>query len=238
MTEEQSASGQPVFRHEASEPASISGGEPELIAAVDEHVTRYVAEPSQTWHEIVSPYVHVDIHVVEPSETRPAFTLVTSGMSERPMTAPDGERYAELFMVLPPTWPAPGAPGFHDPDAYWPYQLLQDLARLPHEFATWLDAGHTVPNGDPPGPYGPGTGLCGALLTPPTIQPDGFERLMFGEREVRMLAVIPLYADEMQLKLDKGADALYDLLDAAEVTEALHPDRPSVVPRRRRLFGR
>jgi hypothetical protein len=47
-----------------------------------------------------------------------------------------------------------------------------------------------------------------------------------------------VHADEMRLRLDKGTDALYDLLDAAELTEVLDPKRPSVVPGRRSLFGR
>ena len=42
----------------------------------------------------------------------------------------------------------------------------------------------------------------------------------------------------MQLKLNKGLDALFELLDEAEITEILHADRPSVVPKPRRLFGR
>jgi len=41
-----------------------------------------------------------------------------------------------------------------------------------------------------------------------------------------------------ELELQKGADALYDLPDAAELTEILHADRRTVVLRRRTLFGR
>jgi len=52
-----------------------------------------------------------------------------------------------------------------------------------------LWSGHTVPNGDPPEPYAPNTKLCGALIAPP-------------------VAVWPLHADEMELKLDKGLEAL------------------------------
>ena len=47
----------------------------------------------------------MDIHVSEPSERRPWFTLVTSGMAERPMrTKVADHRFAELVMCLPPTW--------------------------------------------------------------------------------------------------------------------------------------
>src|SRR5688500_15367464 len=104
MTEEYSESGAPIFRHTAAEPESVSSADPELIAAVEGHLTRFVGEPTQAWHEVISLYVHIDVHVVEPTDARPAYTLLTSGMSERPMAGPEGALYAELSMVLPPTW--------------------------------------------------------------------------------------------------------------------------------------
>jgi Suppressor of fused protein (SUFU) len=238
VSQERSRSGQPVYRHEqAAEPAH-STGDPELIAAVDAHVTAHFGAPSTVWHEVVSPYVHVDVHVVAPTDERPVFTLVTSGMGERPMASSSGDRYAELMMVLPPTWPSVGSEGFRHPAGHWPYKLLQDLAQLPHQFNTTLWTGHTVPNGDPPESYAPDTKLCGALLVPPLIAPEQFGTLRVGERVVHFLAVIPLHRDEMQLKLDHGLDALFDFMDEANITEILHADRPSVIPRRRRLFRR
>jgi hypothetical protein len=42
----------------------------------------------------------------------------------------------------------------------------------------------------------------------------------------------------MDLKLEQGSDELIGRLDGAEVSELLDPSRPSVAPRRRRLFGR
>ena len=73
---------------------------------------------------------------------------------------------------------------------------------------------------------------------PPLIAPDDFKRLTVGEREIEFFAVVPLHGDEMQLKLDKGLDALFDALDGAKVTEVLHPDRQSAVTKRRGLFRR
>ena len=158
------------------------------------------------------------------------FTLVTSGMSEQPMRSPEGDRFAELMIVLPPTWPDA---------ARWPYTLLQDLARLPHAYETLLWSGHTVPNGDPPEPYAPNTKLCGALIALPVFPGlEGFKTLELGDRTIHFFAVYPLHADEMKLKLDKGLEALYDLLDDANLTEILDRDRPSVAPPRRRWLRR
>jgi hypothetical protein len=238
MSPERSASGEPIFHHERSAEPRPSSGDRELIEAVEAHVTEHFGEPSTVWHELVSPYVHVDVHVVAPTDERPVFTLVTSGMSERPMSSDEGDRYAELMIVLPPTWPAAGSPEFARPEAYWPYKLLEDLAQAPHEFRTLLWSGHTVSNGNPPEPYAPDTKLCGTLLFSPLLGPEGFDTLRVGERDIRFLAVLPLHADEMKLKLDKGLEALYELLDAAELTEILDHDRPSVVPPRRKWFRR
>jgi Suppressor of fused protein (SUFU) len=140
--------------------------------------------------------------------------------------------------VLPPTWPGVDGEAFRRPEGLWPYKLLQDLAELPHRFNTALWTGHTVPNGDPPTPYAPNTKLCGALLVRPLIAPDGFQTLRVHDREIQFLAVIPLHRDEMQLKLDQGLDALFELMDAAEIIEILDVDRPSVIPKRRRFFRR
>jgi hypothetical protein len=238
MSSEESRSGTPIYRHEHAAAGSISAGDPALIAEVQDHVTAHFGEPTMVFHELVSQYVHIDIHVVPPTGERPVFTLVTSGMSEQPMHSPTGDRFAELMIVLPPTWPAVGSDEFEQ-GAPWPYTLLPDLARLPHAYETVLWSGHTVPNGDPPEPYAPDTELCGALIAPPVFPgTEGFETLELGDRTIHFFAVWPLHADEMKLKLDKGLEALYELLDAAELTEILDHDRPSVVPPRRKWFRR
>lgn len=154
------------------------------------------------------------------------------------MASESGDLWAELMIVLPPTWPSGDSDELRRPEGRWPFRLLQDLAQLPHQFNTTLWTGHTVPNGDPPEPYARNTKLCGALVMPPVIAPDGFETLRVGEREIQFFGVFPLHRDEMQLKLDRGLDALLDLMDEAEITEFLEADRPSVIPKRRRLFGR
>lgn len=60
MADEKSGSGSPIFRHESAEPVSMSSGDPDLIAAVERHLERFVGEPTQAWHEVASAYVHVD----------------------------------------------------------------------------------------------------------------------------------------------------------------------------------
>jgi hypothetical protein len=235
--EERSRAGGPILRHEQSAPARVSAGDDALVAAISGHIARhYDAPDGVVLHTEDSAYVAIDIHVVLPKPHRPVYVLVTSGMSERPMK---NGRSAELMLMLPPTWPAPGTPEFEDERGHWPYRLLEDLARLPHEFDTVLWTSHTVPNGDPPRPYAKGAGFTCALIAPPVIAPEGFETLEHDGREIELLAVWPLYSDEMQVKLDDGIDRLAELMDEAKLLEIVEVGRPSVVTSRRRgLFRR
>ncbi|MBE2319523.1 suppressor of fused domain protein [Solirubrobacter sp. CPCC 204708] len=222
-----SAGGSRIYRHEEAAEPVLSGGDPDLIEAIDAHIERHLGEPEGVFHQALSPYVHVDIHVVMPTQERPMITLVTSGMSERPMDAPsDDVSRAELVMALPPDWPI-DHDAFDDERVYWPFRLLQNLAVLPHSFNTWLWFGHTVPNGDPPEPYAEDTQFCCALLFPVMTVDEPFTRLEHGDHTVTFLGVYPLYADEMQLKLEQGTDALVDGFEALQLTERLQPGRAS-----------
>jgi hypothetical protein len=214
-----------VIRHDQFVSGKLSTGDPALTAAIDAHVTKHYDEPALVWHELVSPNVHIDVLIVDPAPGRPTKLLVTSGMSERAMADANGPLHAELLMALPPEWEIADAEGRPS----WPITLLQTLASFPHDYDTVLWTGHTVPNDDPPEPYASSTRLCGVILAPPLLTADGFDELDAGDRNIRFLAVIPLHAAEMNYKLEHGADALFDLLDAADLTETLDEHRPSVV---------
>jgi hypothetical protein len=241
MDEERSPGGSEIKRYEARdreiEPAV---GDPELIEGLTDHVERHLGTEPRVFHELVSDIVHVDVLHAAPTDELPFNTLMTCGMSERPMAAPDDfpeGRYAELMLRLPPDWPLEDE-AFKDESVYWPVRLLKTLARAPHEYDTWLWYGHTIPNADPPEPYAPDTELCGAILLTPVLGPDGFDHADVAGREISVLAVIPIREDEMDLKLEKGAEELADLFDRAQLSEVVDPGRPTVVRRRRKLFGR
>lgn len=223
-------------------PQPMSHGDPDLINAITDHIERHLGPVEQVFHEIVSPTVHVDIHWVAPSAARPWHILVTSGMSERPMNAPEAMSeflYSELMVSLPASWPI-SAEAFEDEANYWPIRWLKILARFPHEYETWLSFGHTMPNGNPPEPFAPSTDLCGMMLVPPAQAPELFELKMDDGRTIHFWSLLPLYREEMDLKLEKGADALLDLFDQAGVSEVINPARPNVAPARGRWwrFGR
>jgi suppressor of fused protein SUFU len=241
MTDEVSPGGSEIKRYDAREPELVpAGGDPDLIDGLTAHVQKHLDQECEVFHELVSDVVHVDVLLASPTEDLPFHTLMTCGLSELPMAAPPElpeARYAEVMLRLPSDWPLEQEAIERDESAYWPLRLLKFLARFPHEYDTWIGYGHTIPHGDPPAPFAPNTELCGAIVLPPLLGPEGFETASVAGRQINVLGVVPIHADEMELKLEKGTDALVDLLDQAGLSELLDPGRRSVV-RRRRLFRR
>jgi hypothetical protein len=199
-----------------------------LVNDVQDHVWRHLGPYDLIYHESGSRHVHVDVHVVPPGPGRPFQVLATSGMSQRPMTVPDGMAplsRAELTMCLPPDWRL-DAEGMR-----WPVDELRGLARLPHERATWLGVGHTV-NGR--GPLAPDTGLCAWLLHPSLLlstqwtwmdRPNGARTLW--------LAAVPIYREELELARAAGSEALLARFDRHGVTDLFDLHRPNVATSRR-----
>jgi hypothetical protein len=235
-----SESGNPIYRYKPREkPFEFATGDVAHIKMVEEHIAKHVGEVGWVYHEIISDLVHLDVHVVEPRPERPFFTLVTSGMSARAMKVPEGAEdfsYAELVICLPPDWPMKQE-DFKDDKNFWPIRLLKMLARLPHEYDSWLGYGHTIPNGDPAEPYAENTKLCCALLLPPVTIPSDFMTLAATpELDINFYGVVPIYKEEMELKLKKGSDGLIDRFDKYGVSEILDVKRKNTAKKFLGLF--
>ncbi len=236
MSEEISPGGSRIERHDEAlppEPVPSGWAGQELI---EDHVERHLGPIESVFHELVSEYVHLDVLVVEATEERPFHYLVTSGMSSRPMPAggEDEPERAELLIGLPADWPL-DRESWEDERHYWPIRMLKTLARMPHEYGFALGHWHTVPNGDPPEPYGPGTKLCCAMLVPPRTTPDEFDGLETPDGLVQFMALWLLHRDEMEVKLQAGSEAIGRALFNAGVNEVVEADRRSVVKKKR--FG-
>jgi hypothetical protein len=232
--------GSEVFRHEEPQGEPPIETDAPVLDVVQDHVEKHVGPVEMVFHEIVSPYVHLDVLHVAATDERPVETLITCGSSSRPMAVPEelgAPRFIELMVCLPGGWKL-SSEDFEDERWYWPVRLLKELGRLPHEYGTWLGEGHTVPNGDPPEPYAPDTEQCGALvLRPRSLEADVLER-PDGE-PIHFLGVVPLFANEMDFKLQHGADALLEAWEehGIDVGELIEPYRPALPAHRRKRFG-
>jgi Suppressor of fused protein (SUFU) len=210
--------------------------EPDFYAnAIADHVIQHIGPITNVFHEIQSDIVQIDLFVVGPQENRPFTTLVTCGMSDRPMRIPIEDpddlarvpelRYAELLVGLPPDWPL-SPEDFQKEENYWPVRWLKRLARLPHQHDGWLGLGHTVPNGDPPRPFAANTGFCCWLIDQPLSLAEAGQKLRVKEKVINFYAIVPLYEQEVALKLREGSGALGRALDRARVTELITVGRP------------
>lgn len=226
-----------VLRHEErTKPFELVTGDGEQIDAIVEHIEAHVGQVTMVFHEIVSDLVHIDVHHVPPEPGREFHTLITTGMSDKPMNVPDGAedfRYAELVICLPPDWKLTKE-DFASEENYWPIRLIKSLARLPHEYDTWLGPGHSIPNGgDDPQPYADNTRLCCAIIVPAVRFGEKFLRLETpDERVINFYSVWPILPDETEFKLKHGYDELMDRLLSREVSDVIDVQRRSAVARR------
>lgn len=206
------------------------------LRGMTRHFTRWVGAPDRVFHEARSSLVHVDVHVVPaPFADARGAILYTTGMSDREMAVPRFDcdcrppDRVEIMMHLPSSWRFDDA-AMKDPRWAWPVQTLRDVAHYVHAHSTWIGWGHTIPNGNPPEPFAPDTRFSSVIVLPPTSLPPWAHRAtMPGGRRVAIYALYPLLLDEMELKLEEGADALVDQMERAGVSDEYEPDRSSVV---------
>jgi hypothetical protein len=221
---------------------------------ITRHIDRTIGPSPMVFHEIISADIHLDLHIVPPHRGpctaehpfgHDFYTIVTSGMSSRTMPSPsileepyDGEpecpRFAELMITLPCHWPGLRSDGTFVQDYmseeanWWPIRWLKMLARMPHEYDTWVGAGYTIPNTPPKQPYAPNTGFSCMLLLPSALHPNSHRLVVHDDVMIQFLALWPLYPEEMQLKLEHGLEALQAAFAAAHVTDLLDLHRPNV----------
>jgi hypothetical protein len=165
----------------------------------------------------------IDLHVFGPGHAgREFYTVVTSGMSDEPMIAPDEfareVRRAEIVIYV-------DQPG----DSI--FELLRVLARLPFSHRAWVGHGHSIPNGDPPSPLFPGSNLVAVLMLRSNVHPekDMHHVVEIDGDPLNMLWPVLLTAGELDLKVREGTDALIDVFNEKRFSFVLDPGRSSLV---------
>lgn len=229
--DERSPSGSRILRHESIDRGhTVPEEHARNLEDIEAHLEKHIGPVEFVFHELLSDLIHLDILYFAPTSDRPYAVLVTSGVSDLPMAVPEGaEEYAraELLIALPATWPISDE-AFKDESHYWPARWLKYVGRLPHEYDTWIGWGHTVPNGDPAEPIA-NTGFVGAMLTPPYhLDRDFFQLTAENGDVISFYELIPLYPEEMDLKLQKGAEELERRFEKEGIEFALDTERKNV----------
>ncbi len=241
--QEYSESGDPIYNYENLTPKEYTPalGDGENIEAISEHIEKHVGKVELVFHEIISDLVHIDVHWVKPSEDFPFHKLITSGMSDMPMHAPEGMeafKYAELCILLPADWQLEGVEkenetellndenNLEDENYYWPIRWLKIIARFPHEYDTWVWDGHSIPNGENAEPFADNTKLGCMILLPSVSLPESFFTLKINEEKtIHFFCLLPIYKEEMEFKLKKGVDALLEKMDEHKIIDVVQVDR-------------
>ena len=204
-------------------------GDAEAAAAILAHIREHIGSVDSVFHEIDTPGFAVDIHHVPPIKGRDCHTLVTTGMSDRPMPQGGSVKFGELVMSLPPEWPM-GNDALDEDSAAWPIAMLRALGQLPHEHGVAYDFGLCIDGAGLPFDLAAVTGFAGVLLAPPVTVPDAFWCLDAGSGKViDFFGVVMLDPKEMKLAKTKGVVALAHKLDARKVNELVKPGRKSAV---------
>lgn len=202
------------------------------------HIEKYIGPISNVFKEIIPGEVGIDVLVAGPTPQRNYYTLVTSGMSARPMTVPNGAeeyQYAELMISLPPTWKLSDE-DFRDERNYWPIGAMKRTARFPHEYQTWLYRGHTVANGNPPERYSVNTDFQSMLLWVPEVEDEAnFFNLTVSEgKTLQFYSLIPLYKEECDYSIQNGSNALLSKLGKVGTTSVVNLSRKNSC---KKIFG-
>ena len=212
----------------------MNGTNGQYSADIVAHIEKHIGRIAQVFQDSGADGLGTLVHHVSATADRPFHTLVTSGMSDRPMAVPaqlDAPRHLELMMTLPKDWQLDEA-SVQNERWRWPITQLQRLARLPFESGTWLQWGHAVPNGDPPQPFAPDTGLCGVVIAPSLLVPVDFYELRAGQEIITFYSAIPLYKEEIELQRKHGMAALLGKLLDHGIRDLIDTRRRNVAKKR------
>jgi uncharacterized protein len=143
------------------------------------------------------------------ADTSDAVTLITEGMSDRPMSVPAGEeglRYAEVMIHLPAHWPLSNE-SLRDERNSWPIEWLRRIALYPHQNNTWLGGDAAIfANGEPPLPLASNTRLTCMLAL---LERDSFGLLESADgRRVVFYSLYPIYTEERDFEKKRGIGSL------------------------------
>lgn len=145
-------------------------------------------------------------------------TMVTSGMSDRPMAVPPGTSEFSRAELI---WYTRSSSRQYAVMLCW-------LAEFPFIDSTWIGHGHTVRWYEP---LFEGSALHHYWIIPPLVrQHRGMaEKVRIGGDPVHLWWVVPITQAELDLKIREGSEALLDVFDRCRHPLVLDESRKSYV---------
>lgn len=205
-----SPGGSRIYKYEGGEfsktKIGISGEESFEFAKIrEQHYDLCFGECESVYHEVIPMIPHIDVLAYKPNSDRPFWTLITSGMSNLPMTMPSdiSQNYSRAELVF----------YTQSPEKIY-LDMLRTLAHFPHDNETWLASGHTMPNGNPPEfIFENSPELNTFLFLEPLLSSDRNIDIKIESNQLQLLWVLPISNAECNFKLEKGTDSFLDILE-------------------------
>lgn len=189
------------------------------LEKVSEYIIQQYGDYELVAHEMVSPDIHCDIVIVNPTEEQPYYKLVTMGAGAYKMNIPKEYKSkvcdrAEYVIFLPKDW---NLKSDKEKD-YWPIRMLKTVARLPVRSDDWLFYSHTVNLTEDGSPVAENTQFNSCVLLVSKGKNQFVKPLKLGRgKKVAFYQLYPLYQEELEYKLENSFLDLWDKVDEEEL---------------------
>ncbi len=166
----------------------------------------------------------------------PVTVIVTNGLSDYKMPVPEAEKgneYNELYFCLPNYWKWEE---LDNPQMNWVFTWIQKLSSFVVNRETWFGHGHTIPCGKDMQSLSQTMKQNHFFMIRPILLEEELAPLELNDRTVQFLALVPIFADEMDYKQGKGTVKFLKKLNNNGVTEKLDDFRANVLNSRLRFW--
>jgi hypothetical protein len=164
--------------------------------------------------------------------------LMTTGLSDFQMKVHEkhaGEEWKELYVLIPSYWDLSDEA---DVNMNWVFDWLTKLKNYVITNETWLGHGHTLPTGKDMKQISPNMKQNHFMLSDPIELTEELAPIQVDDKTIGFLALIPIFADEMDYKQGKGTAKLFAKFALQNITEKLDNYRSTVLKTRWNFFAK
>ena len=166
-----------------------------LIDRLGEHRVQTMKNPVHPEQTLFVLYLELAV---------PVTIIMTSDLSDYKMPVTEkwkGREFNEIFFALPAYWDVNDTDNNTLTACFdWIYRL-QDFARTKE---TWFGPGHSIPCGNPSVPISNLLKQDNFMFLSPMFLEDIFQPFALGHKTVHLLAIVPVFSDELEYKMVKG----------------------------------
>jgi len=197
---------------------------------VNNHIEQYFQDAEiNIFHELPTLDIHLDVYHIKPNDAdfdllfSNGMSSIAMDVSEIPQDS-DSYKFAELITMIPKGIDFGNMYPSKTPND-WVITMVKQVAKFPHFYDTWMGIGHTIQADDVMGPYSDSTEYCGCIILPTMSFPEEFQSIESKNGIINVYSLFPLYAEELQFKINNGYNDFADLLIENDCSEVIDFDR-------------